>query len=125
MLSQPVQPPDIPVSRGEQVRQHARAQNTRRAYHDHWNRFLEWAREQAFALPDGLEDALSDYLVHLAGEGWRMSTVRQARAAIVKGAELMGWPRPDGPDIAETMRGLGRILKGPQKQASPLSAESL
>ena len=54
-----------------------------------------------------------------------MATIRQARAAIVRGAELTGWPRPDGPDVAETMRGLGRILKGPQKQASPLSAEGL
>ena len=125
MLSQPVQPPDIPVSRGDQVRRHARAQNTRRAYHGHWNRFQAWAREQGLGLPDGLEDALSDYLIHLAEDGRRMTTIRQARAAIVKGAELTGWPRPGGPDIAETMRGLGRILKGPQKQASPLSAEGL
>ena len=54
-----------------------------------------------------------------------MATIRQARAAIVKGAELAGWPRPGGSDVAETMLGLGHILKGPQKQAAPLSAEAL
>ena len=50
-----------------------------------------------------------------------MATIRRARAAIVKGAELAGWPRPGGSDVAETMLGLGHILKGPQKQAAPLS----
>ena len=125
MLSQTTYAPDIPIATGDQVRQHARAQNTRRAYHGHWNRFQSWAREQAFDLPDGLEAALSDYLVHLAETGRRMATIRQARAAIVKGTELTGWPRPSGPGVAETMRGLGRILKGPQKQAAPLSAEAL
>ena len=54
-----------------------------------------------------------------------MATVRQARAAIVRGADLTGWPRPDGPAVAETVRGLGRLLRGPQKQAAPLHAEAL
>ena len=54
-----------------------------------------------------------------------MATIRQARAAIVKGAEPTGWPRPEGSDVAETMRGLGRLLRGPQRQAAPLSAEAL
>ena len=125
MLSQTTYAPDIPIATGDQDRQHARAQNTRRAYHGHWNRFQFWAREQAFDLPDGLEAALSDYLVHLAETGRRMATIRQARAAIVKGTELTGWPRPSGPGVAETMRGLGRILRGPQRQAAPLHAEAL
>ena len=125
MLLQPVPATGAPLSRGDQVRQAARAQNTRRAYHGHWNRFLGWAREQGLNLPGNLEEALSDYLVHLAEEGKRMATVRQARAAIVRGAELTGWPRPDDPAVTETMRGLGRILRGPQKQAAPLCAEAL
>ena len=54
-----------------------------------------------------------------------MATIRQARAAIVKGAQLRKWPRPGGSDVAETMLGLGRMLKGPQKQAAPLSAEAV
>ena len=54
-----------------------------------------------------------------------MATIRQAWAAIIKGAQLAGWPRPEGSGVAETMLGLGRMLKGPQKQAAPLSAEAL
>ena len=125
MLSQPVQPPDIPVSRADQVRQHARANATNRAYRGHWTRFLVWALEQELDLPDGIQTILCNYLVHLAEEGRQMATIRQARASIVRGAELAGWPRPDGSGVAEIMRGLGRILKGPQKQASPLNAEVL
>ena len=41
---------DPPLSRGEQVRQHARAHNTRRAYNGHWSRFLGWARERGLSL---------------------------------------------------------------------------
>ena len=66
MLIQPAPPDDAPMSRGDQVRQAARARNTRRAYHGHWRRFLGWAREHGLVLPEGLEDALSDYLVRLA-----------------------------------------------------------
>ena len=126
MLPQPVPATGAPLSLGGQVRQAARAGNTQRAYLGHWNRFLSWAQEQGLDLPDaGVEPALCDYLVHLAEGGRRMATIRQARAAIVKGAELAGWPRPEGSGVAETMRGLGRLLRGPQKQAAPLSAEAL
>ena len=75
-------------------------------------------------MPDGLEIVLCDYLVHLAGEGQRMATIRQARAAIIKGAQLAAWPRPEGSGVAETMLGLGRLLRGPQKQAAALSADA-
>ena len=54
-----------------------------------------------------------------------MATIRQARAAIIKGAELAGWPKLGGPGVAEMMRGLGRVLRGAQKQAAPLHAEAL
>ena len=103
----------------------SRARNTQRAYLGHWTRFHRWAREQGLDLPGGLEAALCDYLVRLAEDGKRMATIRQARAAIIKGAELAGWPNPGGPGVAEMMRGLGRILRGPQRQAAPLHAEAL
>ena len=125
MLPQPLPATGAPLSRGDQVRQAARARNTQRAYLGHWNRFRGWAREQGLDLPEGLETVLCGYLVHLAEEGRRMATIRQARAAIVKGAQLRKWPRPGGSDVAETMLGLGRMLKGPQKQAAPLSAEAV
>ena len=126
LLPQPVSATGARLSRSAQVRQAARTRNIQRAYLGHWTRFRSWAQEQDLDLPDaGVEPALCDYLVHLAEEGRRMATIRQARAAIIKGAELAGWPRPEGSDVAETMRGLGRLLRGPQKQAAPLSAEAL
>ena len=90
MLSQTAPTAGAPLSRADLVRQAARARNTQRAYLGHWNRFCSWALEQELDLPDGLEAALTAYLVHLAEEGRRMATIRQARAAIVKGAQLAG-----------------------------------
>ena len=129
MLPQPVpatsDAPGAPLSRSDQVRLAARARNTQRAYLGHWTRFRSWAQEQGLDLPEGLEAALCDYLGRLAEDGKRMATIRQARAAIIKGADLAGWPRPGGSGVAEMMRGLGRILREPQRQAAPLHAEAL
>ena len=129
LLPQPVpvtgDAPGAPLSRSDQVRLAARARNTQRAYIGHWTRFHSWAQEQGLDLPEGLEAALCDYLVRLAEDGKRMATIRQARAAIIKGADLAGWPKPSGSGVAEMMRGLGRILRGPQRQAAPLHAEAL
>ena len=129
MLPQPVSvtgdAPGAPLSRSDQVRLAARARNTQRAYLGHWTRFHSWAQEQGLDLPGGLEAALCDYLVRLAEDGKRMATIRQARAAIIRGAELAGWPKSGGSGVAEMMRGLGRILRGPQRQAAPLHAEAL
>ena len=100
MLPQPVpvtgDAPGAPLSRSDQVRLAARARNTQRAYLGHWTRFHSWAQEQGPDLPGGLEAALCDYLVRLAEDGKRMATIRQARAAITKGADLAGWPKPGG-----------------------------
>ena len=127
MLPQPApitgDAPGAPLSRTDQVRLAARARNTQRAYLGHWTRFHSWAQEQGLDLPGGLEAALCDYLVRLAEDGKRMATIRQARAAIIKGTDLAGWPKPGGPGVAEMMRGLGWILRGPQRQAAPLHAE--
>ena len=118
MLPQPVpvtgDAPGAPLSRSDQVRLAAQARNTQRAYIGHWTRFHSWAQEQGLDLPGGLEAALCDYQVRLAEDGKRMATIRQARAAVIKGADLAGWPKPGGSGVAEMMRGLGRILRGPQ-----------
>ena len=123
LLPQPVSvtgdAPGAPLSRSDQVRLAARARNTQRAYLGHWTRFHSWAQEQGLDLPGDLEAALCDYLVRLAEDGKRMATIRQARAAIIKGAELAGWPRPGGSGVAEMMRGLGRILRGPRDRRRP------
>ena len=76
-------------------------------------------QEQGLDLPGDLEAALCDYLVRLAEDGKRMATIRQARAAIIRGADLAGWPKPGGPGVAEMMRGLGRILPGPRDRRCP------
>ena len=117
LLLRPTSATGALLSRSDQVvRQAARAENTERAYLGHWDRFCSWAQEQGIDMPEGLEAALCEYLAHLAEKGRRMATIRQARAAIVKGAELAGWPRSGGSDVAETMRGPG---PGPPPPGAP------
>ena len=125
MLPQPVPVNGAPLSRSDQVRLAARAQNTQRAYLDHWTPLSQLGPGAGARPARGLEAALCDYLVRLAEDGKRMATIRQARAAIIKGTDLARWPRPGGPGVAEMMRGLGRILRGPRRQAAPLHAEAL
>ena len=125
LLPQPLPATGAPLSRGDQVRRAARAGNTQRAYLGHWNRFLGWALE-AGARPAGEPGDRPLRLPGPPGGGGQADGHHPAGpGGIVKGAQLAGWPRPGGSDIAETMLGLGRILKGPQKQAAPLSAEAL
>ena len=119
MLPQPVPVTVAPLSRSDRVRLAARARNTQRAYLGHWTRFHSWAQEQGLDLPGDLEAALCDYLVRLAEDGKRMATIRQARAAIIKGAELAGWSKPDGPGVAEMMRGWAGSSGGPRDRRRP------
>ena len=123
LLPQPVpvtvDAPGAPLSRSDQVRQAARARNTQRAYLGHWTRFHSWAQEQGLDLPGDLEAALCDYLVRLAEDGKRMATIRQARAAIIRGADLAGWPKPGGPGVAEMMRGWAGSSGGPRDRRRP------
>ena len=76
-----------------------------RAYLGHWTRFRSWAQEHGLDLPGGLEAALCDYLVRLAEDGKRMATIRQAWAAIIRGADLAGWPRSGGSSVASIRGG--------------------
>ena len=126
MLPQPVpatgDAPGAPLSRSDQVRLAARARNTQRAYLGHWTRFHSWAQEQGIDLPEGLEASLCDYLVRLAEDGKRMATIRQARAAIIKGADLAGWPacRPAATS-AGRRRGAPRRRPGPWCRGGPVN----
>ena len=79
-----------PLSLADQVRQAARSRNTQRDLpRSLGTASAAWALERG-ARPAGGAGGRSsaDYLVHLAEEGRRMATIRQARAAVVRGAEL-------------------------------------
>ena len=57
MLHQTTSGPVVPISRGDQVRQATRAENTNCAYLGHWTWFRNWAGREERSLSDDLEPA--------------------------------------------------------------------
>ena len=57
MLHQTTPGPVVPISRGDQVRQATRAENTNCAYLGHWTWFRNWAGREERSLSDDLEPA--------------------------------------------------------------------
>ena len=103
----------------------AASENTRRAYRQQWAAFTTWASAQGYPSLPALDATLAAYLTLLAGQGFALASVRQARGAVVKAHELAGSPTPAGPVTAAALRGIGRSIGAGQGQAAPLTAEGL
>ena len=103
----------------------AASENTRRAYRQQWDSFTTWASAQGYPYLPALDATLAAYLTLLAGQGFALASVRQARGAVVKAHQLAGFPTPAGPVTAAALLGIGRSIGAAQGQAAPLTAEGL
>ena len=103
----------------------AASENTRRAYRQQWAGFTTWASAQGYPSLPAADATLAAYLTLLAGQGFALASVRQARGAVVKAHQLAGFPTPAGPVTAAALRGIGRSIGAAQGQAAPLTAEGL
>ena len=103
----------------------AASENTRRAYRQQWAAFTTWASAQGYPSLPALDATLAAYLTLLAGQGFALASVRQARGAVVKAHQLAGFPTPAGPVTATALLGIGRSIGAAQGQAAPLTAEGL
>ena len=103
----------------------AASDNTRRAYRQQWAAFTTWASAQGYPSLPAADATLAAYLTLLAGQGFALASVRQARGAVVKAHELAGFPTPAGPVTAAALLGIGRSIGAAQGQAAPLTAEGL
>ena len=72
----------------------AASDNTRRAYRQQWAAFTTWAAAQGYPSLPALDATLAAYLTLLAGQGFALASVRQARGAVVKAHQLAGFPTP-------------------------------
>ena len=72
----------------------AASENTRRAYRQQWAGFTTWATAQGYPSLPALDATLAAYLTLLAGQGFALASVRQARGAVVKAHQLAGFPTP-------------------------------
>ena len=103
----------------------AASENTRRAYRQQWAAFTAWASAKGYPSLPALDATLAAYLTLLAGQGFALASVRQARGAVVKAHQLAGFPTPAGPVTAAALLGIGRSIGAAQGQAAPLTAEGL
>ena len=100
--------------------------NTKRVYQTQWKLFDEWCGDVGLRSVPAEPLTVARYLAVRAGAGASIATLRLATSAIAKAHELAGHESP-GRDrgVRESLKGWGRRLARPQRQAGALTADVL
>ena len=100
--------------------------NTRRVYSAQWRIFENWCDSVGLPSLPAQPLTVARYLAVRAGDGAAVATLRLATSAIAKVHEWAGHDYP-GRDrgVREALKGWGRRLAKPQRQASALTADVL
>ena len=100
--------------------------NTRRVYTTQWRLFNDWCDSVVLRSMPAEPLTVARYLAVRAGSGASIATLRLATSAIAKAHELAGQESP-GRDrgVREALKGWGRRLARPQRQAGALTADVL
>ena len=103
------------------------ADNTRRVYGAQWRLFTGWCGNVGLqSMPADPLTVVARYLAVGAGSGATIATLRLAASAITKVHE---WAGHDSPcrdrGVREALKGWGRRLARPQRQAGALTADVL
>ena len=100
--------------------------NTRRVYAAQWKLFDEWCGDVDLRALPAEPLTVARYLAVRAGDGVSIATLRLATSAIAKVHE---WADHDSPcrdrGVREALKGWGRRLARPQRQAGALTADVL
>ena len=100
--------------------------NTRRVYGAQWRLFNEWCDSVGLPSLPAQPLTVARYLAVRAGDGASIATLRLATSAIAKVHE---WAGHDSPcrdrGVREALKGWGRQLARPQRQAGALTADVL
>ena len=100
--------------------------NTRRVYGTHWRLFEDWCGQLGLGSLPAEPLTVARYLAARAGSGASIATLRLAASAIAKAHEWAGHDsscRHQG--VRESLKGWGRRLAKPQRQAGALTADVL
>lgn len=114
--------------RAEARRQAAKAVSpgTTAAYDKQWRWFTQWCKEEGETTLPADPELVGGYLTARAEQGWRISTIKQALAAICHWHTSSGHPSPrKDSTLGATLAGLKRSLSARPQQKAPLSAEWL
>ena len=100
--------------------------NTKRVYATQWKLFDEWCGEMGLHSLPAEPLTVARYLAVRAGDGASMATIRLTTSAIAKVHEWAGHESPGkARGVRDSLKGLGRRLAKPQRQAGALTADVL
>ena len=102
------------------------AGNTRRVYGTQWRIFTGWCDEVGLTSLPAEPLTVARYLAARAGSGASIATIRLATSAISKAHEWAKLESPcRDPGVRASLKGWGRRLAKPQRQAGALTADVL
>ena len=102
------------------------AGNTRRVYQTQWRLFNEWCDSVGLPSLPAQPLTVARYLAVRAGAGASIATLRLATSAISKAHEWAKLESPcRDPGVRASLKGWGRRLSKPQRQAGALTADVL
>ena len=100
--------------------------NTQRVYQTQWRLFADWCDKMSLRALPAEPLTVARYLAARAGSGASMATLRLATSAIAKAHE---WAKQESPckdrGVRASLKGWGRRLAKPQRQAGALTADVL
>ena len=100
--------------------------NTRRTYDTQWRIFDDWCAEMGLSALPAVPLTVARYLAARAGSGASIATLRLATSAISKAHEWAKLESPcRDPGVRASLKGWGRRLSKPQRQAGALTADVL
>ena len=100
--------------------------NTRRVYDAQWRLFNDWCADVGLRSLPAEPLTVARYLAARAGDGASIATMRLATSAIAKAHEWAKLESPcRDPGVRTSLKGLGRRLAKPQRQAGALTADVL
>ena len=99
------------------------SENTRRVYGAQWRLFTDWCGDVGLRSLPAEPLTVARYLAARANSGASIATLRLAASAIAKAHQLAGHESPGrDPGVREALKGWGRQLAKPQRQAGALTA---
>ena len=102
------------------------SENTRRVYSAQWRLFTDWCGDVGLRSLPAEPLTVARYLAVRAGDGASIATLRLASSAIAKAHEWAGHESPGrDPGVRASLKGWGRRLAKPQRQAGALIADVL
>ena len=100
--------------------------NTQRVYGTQWRLFTDWCDEVGLSSLPAEPLTVARYLAAGAGSGASIATMRPATSAISKAHEWAKLESPSrDPGVRASLKGWGRRLSKPQRQAGALTADVL